>query len=280
MVTNLTFPSGDNGTFPSGDNAVWQTTVLSSTCSVYDVRANTQAQDNSICDVSQIMRSSDASKFNIYFRYRGSDLSVFDIASTVQSRDVSVSNAFVDKGWMLYARDVSTGTITQLGFIQSGYTTLAASVSDGIYDVEARPWGNYWDDCRTARVLRVEISGGDVVAPIPVPVRRLWAEDLTKRGRDIYWNWVETYGASDPHDFALWFSDTSPVSTSGTPDATQDAKGAGVCHMYRYAQAEAKYVAVCARDSSENKGEVSELLLDYPGGAISGPDIQWGMSNE
>jgi len=205
---------------------------------------------------------------------------VFDVRSSSSSRNVNVLSSFVDKGWMIYARDVATGDETQLGFIQSGYTTLGASLADGLYDVEARPWGNYWNDCRVARVLRVEISGGSVVASAPVPVRRLWAEDLTKRGRDIYWNWAETFGASDPHDFALWFSDTSPVDTSGTPDKVQAAKGAGVCHMYRYAQAAAKYVAVCARDSSENKGEVSELFLDYPAGSISGPDIQWGIANE
>jgi len=207
-------------------------------------------------------------------------ISIYDINDTRSNKTVETHNVFVSDGWMIYARDVATGTITELGFIESGETTLSASLADGTYDIEARPNGNYWDDCRVAKVMRVTVSGGAVSAEAPVPVSNLAAKDLKKYGRDITWTWFSTFGASDPHDFAIWISDTSPVVTSGDPDYTMIAGVAGRVHLFRYAQVAAKYVAVCARDSSGNKGAVSELTLDYPSGSISGPDVQWGVPSE
>ena len=207
-------------------------------------------------------------------------IAVYDINDTRSNKTVETHNVFVSDGWMLYARNASTGVITELGFVESGSTILVASLADGTYDIEARPNGNYWDDCRTAKIMRVVISGGTVAAEAPVPVSNLTAKDLKKYGRDITWTWFDTFGASDPHNFGIWLSDTSPVVTTGEPDYTAVAGSAGLVYLLRYGQTAAKYIAVCARDSSGNKGAVSELYLSYPSGAISGPDIQWGVANE
>lgn len=186
-------------------------------------------------------------------------------------------NAFVKPGFMIYARDVDSDVVTQLGFINEGDTELTGvSLSTGTYDIEARPWGWFWPDCRSSKFLRVIISGGGILNAIPEAIVNLRANPYSDWGRDILWTWHDSFRPADPTHFGLWFSVTSPVSTAGAPDVEiTTIKPAGDLHMYRYAQTEAIYIAMRAKDNILWNGPVSEIFLDFPSGSINSPDPQW-----
>lgn len=191
-------------------------------------------------------------------------------------------HAFARAGWALYATDTATDTTTYLGFVKDDDSPLAlsgVSLADGTWDIEARPWGNFWRDTRSATRLRVVISGGEILSgtnDLP-EVTQLRAGDISQWGRTISWTWQDGYRVTTPTDFALWFAAASPVDTSGEPDITITARPADRNHTYRYNQTAAAVVAIAARDSSENKGTVSELALDWISGTLTDPDPQWAV---
>ena len=234
-------------------------------------------------------------QFDFLVKQYARGLAQFDIRSTTKGRVRAENDHRGDRtsrgagslfdartltGWQIYARNIATGTVTNLGWTDEGNLTLSGvALADATYDIEARPYGNYWHDARSAVRMRVVISGGDVAAAVPPPVRNLRARPFSAWGRDILWTWWEDFNTTTPADFALWFADASPVDTSGDPDAVREARAAGQTHLHRYAQTAAKVVAICARDSSEVKGPVSELVLSYPSGTIAGPASQWGSDH-
>lgn len=244
----------------------------------FDVRAKNTSKSLSRFGVSSKQVSMSLSRFDVRAKQESKTLSRFNIRLSQNSKSLSSSFSLIADGWNLVARNVGTGVFTVLGFIPAGSTTLnGIALANGTYDIEARPWGNFWRDCQSALVLRVEIAAGEIVAAIPPAVRSLRANTLTGRGRDILWTYFSDFGTVTPVDFGLWFGPTTPVDTSGAPDATLTARAAGATHLYRRAQVAAEYVAVAARDAVPVKGPVSELLLTFPAGAITSPSPQWAV---
>lgn len=177
--------------------------------------------------------------------------------------------SFAPDGWDIYVNN------TYQGFIASnGAGTLTnVSLSDGDYSIEARPSGNFWQGIKSDTVLNVTISGGEVVAATLPAVESLRALNLTGWGRDIYFTYSDDFATGDPTDFGLWFGAASPVDVSGDPVTTVTAAGPGLNYSYRRAQTAAEYIAVRAR-AGATLGPVSELLLDYPADAVTGPEWQ------
>ena len=181
-------------------------------------------------------------------------------------------------GYEVYAREMASPfRLRSLGFIADGDTTLDnVTLPDGDWEIEARPCGRLWKNLRSTKTVRLTLSGGAISSSLPGIVgvsSRRW------QGRTaIMFTVPDTYD-TDVADVALWFSSSSPVDTSGDPDATVDASGAGV-YQYLYDQSELIYVALRARDSLENKGAVAEMLLPWVPASVDGPDDQYNERGE
>lgn len=255
--------------------SVLRYTMYAVSPSTHDTRGPGQAVSAASQDVRAAAAAISSSAQDTRAAVAGRSLSALAARARRAAAAAAVSGSLQKSGYAVWAKNVDTGAWSELGFIAAGGTILSGvSLADGTYDLEARPWGWYWRECRDARRLRVTISGGAIAADLPPAVQNLRAGDLTALGRRLYWTWAAGYGVSTPTHFRLWFSASSPVDTSGDPDAAVAAQAAGYDCVYRYDQDAAGYVAVRAWDGTDH-GPAAELALDYPSGSIAGPDRQW-----
>jgi len=184
---------------------------------------------------------------------------------------------FTADGWHVYAVDVSTGAETYLGFIDAADSPLqitgASLTDDATYRIEARPAGRFWPECRTRRAyaLRLE-SGGAVATTSGLPVAEGLDATVGAAGTRIVWRAAASAGRTATQ-WAVWFSGSSPVDTSGAPDATLDYSAEREAVVTRI-QSASEYVAVAARDAGGDKGEVSELALPWDSTAPGRPQGQ------
>lgn len=176
---------------------------------------------------------------------------------------------FAPDVWEIYIDNVFYASIDKNGSGELSGIALA----DGTHRIEARPSGNFWHGLFSPKALTVKISGGEIVQLLPAIINLEVSEYASIRY--LSWSWEADFGVDTPVDFAVWKSATTPVVTSGDPDVTIEAVAAGMPHRIPFSQTADLYLAVCARDTESNKGEVSEILAEYPSVTVESPEFQW-----
>jgi hypothetical protein len=111
-------------------------------------------------------------------------------------------------------------------------------------------------------VLTLKVGdGGTEVTGLPV-IQNLRREISPLNFQPILkWNIAAEYAPADMH-FAVWFSDTTPVDTTGQPDITVNYFDGQGEYQTAYTQTEDCYVAVAAVTDTE-VAQVSELHLPW-----------------
>lgn len=169
--------------------------------------------------------------------------------------------------YRVIARDLATGTETELGAAEPGAMTIAGvALADGDYALRVEVDGQYWRAARVEREWRVTIEGGEVLQPLP-PVLRLSA---APSGAVVLlsWAWENAAGTARPEDFGVWVASTLPVSTGGAPDHTAQAFGPGG-HVLELASSPSTFhIAVAARRGARI-GPVSTITVS-PAAVASG----------
>lgn len=180
-------------------------------------------------------------------------------------------NQFCRYGYNVYI----DGSLAGFVDYENGARTLpGVALADGEHVIRIEPSRWLWQDAAYSEELRFTISAGELASKSLPAITGLSATDLVRGNRWISWTWSESFLTIAPESFGLWFSSTSPVDVSGTPNKTLTAGAANETHACRYAQSSAKYVAVAAMASGA-KGIASELLLTYPTDTITSPDNQY-----
>ena len=189
-------------------------------------------------------------------------------------------HAFARSGYRLFALNLASGEETSLGFIpaEGPLTLTGVELEDGDYEIRVRADGCYWRDARYAKVFPLSVAGGEMVAPLPAVTGLTYARLSAGQAGGtaslmVSWNWLAGGGTQAPEDFALWISPIQPVDTSGAPDETVAAPAPGGYSVTIPDEAEAFFVAVCARRGLRT-GPLATIPLPAPETDIASPDNQ------
>ena len=186
-------------------------------------------------------------------------------------------DAFVKSGYDLFARNLSTGAVTSLGFIEATAAPLeltGVALADGFYEIEIRLRGYYWQDMRCITRFPVQISGGEVVVPLPAISQ--FAYRYQQTDTLLSWAWVEQPGTATPADFAIWTSAVSPVNTAGAPTHIVNTPQPLIPDFYSQAIVQGAaiiYAAICAR-SGASRGPLIEMEIPAPPVTLASPPNQ------
>jgi len=183
-------------------------------------------------------------------------------------------DAFVKSGYDLYAKNLTTGAVTSLGFIEATAAPLeltGVALADGFYEIEIRLRGYYWQDTRCITRFPVQISGGLVVTPLPAVSLFDYKYQLTDTL--LSWAWLEQAGTSAPTDFAIWTSAVSPVNTAGAPTHVVLAPAPDFYSQAIVQGAAIIYAAICTR-AGASRGPLIELAIPAPPVAVASPPNQ------
>lgn len=190
-------------------------------------------------------------------------------------------DALVKTGWAIYARDAETSAETFLGFIPEDTDPkelVDVPLPDGVWEIEARPSQYFWDECRGRKVVTLVTDPGGGGGPVSgLPAIQNLRREIVAFQSIVKWKVTEEY-APGAFDFGLWFSPTSPVDTSGPPDATVAyVAGTGDYQATRQ-QTASEYVAVAAFTDTE-VGPVAELFMPWSTSAPQSPADQYAYRN-
>ena len=173
------------------------------------------------------------------------------------------NNAYTQTGWRIVARNTLTDQIEDLGFIPTDAPEKKLEnipQADGIYEIQARPSDLFWQDCHCRKLLTLKVGdGGTEVTGLPV-IQNLRREISPLNFQSVLkWHIAAEYAPADM-SFAIWFSDTTPVDTTGQPDITINYFDGQGEYQTNYAQTAERYVAVAAITDTE-VSHVTEIHL-------------------
>jgi len=182
------------------------------------------------------------------------------------------------RGWHIYAKNVGTSAVSDLGFIDADLSAANrkisdAALADGTYEIEARPAGLLWDACHTRKFMTVKI-GSDIVVISGLPEVRGLEREIISGNNIIRWYVLPEY-TTQSITFGLWLSDTSPVVITGTPDYTVAFSSDKTRYKKEITQTATKYISVAAYSGSD-QGAASELLLPWSSATPDSPINQRG----
>lgn len=181
--------------------------------------------------------------------------------------------ALTKSGYSLHAKDVVTGTVTDLGFVPAdgALELTGVALADGDYEIEVRLHGYFWNDMRTQKRFPVRVFGGELITPLPTPRNLRYA--FPTADTRVAWVWQSEAGTVAPDDFGIWTSITEPVDTSGPPDYVVAASSPGE-YTETIAQTTALFVAIAARKAAEI-GPVATLAIPEPPELLDAPAGQF-----
>jgi len=182
-------------------------------------------------------------------------------------------DAFTLAGWRLLARNASTGTELDLGFVPagtdgSGGVLVDVPLPDGDWQIEPRPAEWFWNDCRGRAATSVSIRDGLILnAGLPA-ILNLRGEILNQR-RGVRWEIAAELLPGD-FQFGIWTGAVSPADTSGQPLATVPFSRGRGSYLYAFSQAAPLYLAVAAFDT-DGMGPQTEIFLDWAAAPPTSP---------
>lgn len=217
---------------------------------------------------------SKAALFNVRSVINPTSGRTFSARVSRPARKASQHHALVPSGWRVYARNVSTGVETDLGFVDvdsSPAKITDAALVDGIYEIEARSSDLFWRDCRSGKRQTVVISGGVITSQKLPVIYNLRRKILNSEPR-LSWGVLREYNGSTIQ-FGIWFGVSSPVSVAGSPDATVTYFLGQAEYQYKYTQSTNRYVAVAAMSATET-GPETEIEITWSTAAPDSPPNQ------
>ena len=172
--------------------------------------------------------------------------------------------SFVRPGWRVMAKNLETGEVAELGFIdaQSPERSLAnVSLNDGDYEISVLTSSLFWRDASDGNIRTITVGADPEISPLPVihNLRSAVADGATT----IHWS--ANHSEIDDCVFGVWFSSESPIDTNRPADATVWYSSSMSEYQTSFAQNAPAWVAIAAmRIGDEMKiGKVHELYLDW-----------------
>jgi hypothetical protein len=127
--------------------------------------------------------------------------------------------AFIRSGWKIFARNLSTGVLQELGFIETENSDRSLSnifLPDGDYEISVLTSSLFWKDALDRTVHTISIHDGAELSPLPViyNLRSSVSQGVTTI------QWSANQSEIDDCVFGLWYSSDSTVDTNRPPDET------------------------------------------------------------
>ena len=121
------------------------------------------------------------------------DLTELILGRLSKSLDLSADlHAFAKSGYQLYAKNLATAVVTDLGFIDVTAAPLelaGVALADGFYEIEVRLSGYYWKDERCLDRFLICVSAGAVIQSLPAVSGLAYKYNLTDT--QLSFNWPE-----------------------------------------------------------------------------------------
>jgi hypothetical protein len=185
----------------------------------------------------------------------------------------AVHQSLVRSGWKILARNLSTGVLQELGFIETENPDRSLSnifLPDGDYEISVLTSSLFWKDALDRTVRTISIHNGAELSPLPV-IYNL-RSSVSQRVTTIQWS----ANQSEIGDcvFGLWYSSESPADTNRPPDETVWYLPTQSEYIVTFQQHKKTYLAVAAmRTGNESElGTVHELVLDWSDVPPRAPD--------
>ena len=187
-----------------------------------------------------------------------------DVYSTGRGLQNARKMAFVRPGWRITARELESQVVYDLGFIDADSPSRLIDdiyLPNGEYEIFVTTSSLFWQDAMDRNIYQLSVRPGVPVSNLPI-IHGL-RSSLSMGTRTIHWSASQ----SDVDDcvFGVWFSKTSPVDISRTPDQVIWYFPEAGEYTTSFEQREPTYVAVAAMrtGNAPETGPASELFLDW-----------------
>lgn len=186
--------------------------------------------------------------------------------STAKSSTLNLRHDFYIKdNDKIIATNIETGEEIDLG---SG---VDVAIPDGEYSLDVRTSHAFWVDSRNINKFYLKISGGEVVIASNLPtILNLTYERLEQTTLRFS---VSNYANCK---VGIWLYPTTPVDTSGEPDASINVLENITNYQYSYSQSSAEYAALACYDGT-TVGAIQEIYLPLIPSIVHSPEDQFGQ---
>jgi len=166
----------------------------------------------------------------------------------------------------VFSVNLATGAETDLG------DGIGVAIADGSYRLDVRSSADLWEGARNNTSFSLVIAGGEITLASALPtIDLLLGTRTTSTKLDI-----AISGFYADTNIGLWFSPTTPVVVTGTPDATLEVLENINAYSYEYTQTIAQYVSVACLTDTET-GIPTELLLPFDASVVTSPEDQFAQ---
>jgi len=149
---------------------------------------------------------------------------------------------------------------------------VGVSIPDGEYQLEVRSSDDLWVQARNNTSFSLVVAGGEITVASALPaIASLVGTRTTSTKLDIV---ISGFYADTK--IGLWFSSTTPVIITGTPDIEIDVLENITTYSYEYEQTVAQYVAAACLTVSET-GIQQELYLPFVSSTVTSPEDQFAQ---
>lgn len=188
-------------------------------------------------------------------------------------KQLSNARAFTLAGRRIFARNVATDVLTDLGFIPEGSTTLTdVALADGFYEFEVRTSNDFWQDTRSRVRFTAQITAGVIEFQQVPNIENLRFVITQGFQTSLRWNVPDTVFIPGLK-FGIWRSASTPVVVTGPPDEIVTAHDGVGAYRKTLTQTAPEYFAVAAYTPTD-QGAESEIFSTWSSVPLGSPPDQ------
>ncbi len=181
--------------------------------------------------------------------------------------------SLVQPGWRIFARNIETDNLTELGFIDANREERSLPdifLPDGQYEISVLTSSLFWKDAADHQVRTIVVGADTEITPLPTIYN---LRSSIQIGTTLF-QWSATKSELDDCVFGVWYGSESPVDTDRPPDVTIWYSSSMTEYQTSFEQHAPAWVAVAAiKPGNEmEKGKVHELYLDWSNVPPRAPD--------
>jgi hypothetical protein len=146
-------------------------------------------------------------------------LFAFDRIRRIEAKWLWKHSVPVRSGWRIMARDIVTGNVGKLGFIDAEnleHVLNNVKLPDGDYEIFVLTSSLFWKDCRDRNSRTISIRPDTEISPLPIIYN---LRSSISQGTTII-EWSANQTETDKCYFALWYSTDTSVDVTRPPDQT------------------------------------------------------------
>ncbi|MGL6196513.1 MAG: hypothetical protein ACRC2T_16995, partial [Thermoguttaceae bacterium] len=172
--------------------------------------------------------------------------------------------AFVRPGWRVIAKNITTGNVEELGFIDEDDPDRSLNditLPDGEYEISVLTSSLFWKDCIDRTIRTISIQPGEQMSPLPLiyNLRSSVGEGKTSI------RWSASHSEVNDCVFGIWYASEPSVDISRPPDTTIWYTNTITEYQTSFKQNAPAYIAIAPIRTGNNRetGVMKELYLEW-----------------